>query len=886
MLLGLAAGPRAYARAPFARDPAKAPTQYVHPVWQIDEGLPQTTVRVSVQTQDGYLWMNTEEGLVRFDGVRFQVFDKNNTAAFETGDSILALFEDRTGNLWIGTGGGSLVRYSDGVWNETGASVAFTLKSFFYETGWFYALAVLAVFLLVFVVYRGRTRQLRARKLEALVETRTLDLRTAQEKIEAQAKKLQELERFKTRFFANVSHEFRTSLTRIIGPLENALQGAYGALTAPVHRQLEIMLRNALRLMRLINQLLDLSELEAGKMQLQARPRDIVSFLEGVVLSCSAFAEQKKITLHFHTDPDALTVFFEPDKLEKVFFNLLSNAATFTPADGEIVVTVTGQPSTPDFAEGAVEVRVRDTGVGIPPDDLPYLFERFRQVDHANTREHEGIGLALVQELVLLHHGAIHVYSEVGVGTEFVVTLPLGAAHLKQEELASMPADEETFEPELSPMAELAFSALSFMPETGLAPSGAPERALSAEAPLILVVEDNAEVRQYVASILSRTYRVETAQHGEEGLEKARQCQPDLIVSDVMMPRMDGTTLCRLLKSDPKLNSIPVVLMTARATQQMKIESLEVGADDYLSKPINARELMARAKNLIQLRLQKKELKLLNEYLERKVEKQVQVILCERMEYEEKLLAAKEQAEQSLQIKTTILDNMNHEFRTPVAAIQGYAQILSCEVDGELKEFARLIDQSGGRLMRTLEAVQQLSRLEADDLNLNATPLNLVQAASEAQQRFAPIAAQKRLSLRLKTPTEEQMEALLDASAIECILDYLLDNAIKFTEEGEVILEVGWQADRVTFSVRDTGVGIDQAFLPHLFEAFTQESTGLTRSHGGIGIGLTVAKRLVDLLDGSITVESEKGRGTVFTVKLPASPPARPTRMIRRKRAS
>lgn len=884
MLLGLAAGPRAYARAPFARDPAKAPTQYVHQVWQIDEGLPQTTVRVSVQTQDGYLWMDTEEGLVHFDGVRFQVFDKNNTAAFETGDSILALFEDRTGNLWIGAGGGSLVRYSDGVWNETGASVAFTLKSFFYETGWFYALAVLAVFLLVFVVYRGRTRQLRTRKLEALVETRTLDLRTAQEKIETQAEKLHELERFKTRFFADDSHEFRTPLTRIIGPLENALQGAYGALTTPMHRQLEIMLRNALRLMRRINQLLDRSELEAGKMQLQARPRNIVSFLEGVVRSCSAFAEQKKITLHFHTDPDALTVFFEPDKLEKVFFNLLSNAATFTPADGEIVVTVTGQPSTPDFAEGAVEVRVRDTGVGIAPDDLPYLFERFRQ--HANTREHEGIGLALVHELVLLHHGAIHVYSEVGVGTEFVVALPLGAAHLKQEELASMPADEETFEPELSPMAELAFSALSFMPETGLASLGAPERALSAEAPLILVVEDNAEVRQYVASILSRTYRVETAQHGEEGLEKARQCQPDLIVSDVMMPRMDGTTLCRLLKSDPKLNSIPVVLMTARATQQMKIESLEVGADDYLSKPINARELMARAKNLIQLRQQKKELKLLNEYLERKVEKQVQVILCERMEYEEKLLAAKEQAEQSLQIKTTILDNMNHEFRTPVAAIQGYAQILSCEVDGELKEFARLIDQSGGRLMRTLEAVQQLSRLEADDLNLNATPLNLVQAASEAQQRFAPIAAQKRLSLRFKTPTEEQIEALLDASAIECILDYLLDNAIKFTEEGEVILEVGRQADRVTFSVRDTGVGIDQAFLPHLFEAFTQESTGLTRSHGGIGIGLTVAKRLVDLLDGSITVESEKGRGTVFTVKLPASPPARPTRMIRRKRAS
>ena len=243
-----------------------------------------------------------------------------------------------------------------------------------------------------------------------------------------------------------------------------------------------------------------------------------------------------------------------------------------------------------------------------------------------------------------------------------------------------------------------------------------------------------------------------------------------------------------------------------------------------------------------------------------------------------------------MQIKTTILDNMNHEFRTPVAAIQGYAQILSSEVQGELKEFASFIDQSGARLMRTLDAVHQLSRLEADDLNLNPVRLNLVQTVREAQQRFALIVAQKGLSLRLKTPSDERVEALLDASAIERILDYLLDNAIKFTEEGEVVLEVGRQADRVTLCVRDTGVGIDQAFLPHLFEAFTQESTGLTRSHDGIGIGLTVARRLVDLLDGSITVESEKGRGTVFTVKLPAAaaPQARqiPARMIRRKHAS
>ena len=782
-------------------------------------------------------------------------------------------------------------RNSDGVWDEAGASVAFRLKPFFYQTNWFYAISVMAVFLLGFGVYQGRTRQLRTRKreLETLVEVRTLDLRTAKEKIEAQAEKLKELDRFKTRFFANVSHEFRTPLTMIIGPLENALQGTYGALSAPVHRQAEIMLRNALRLMRLINQLLDLSKLEAGKMLLRARPRNVVPFLEGVVLSCSAFAEQKHVDLRFESKSDTLAVFFEPDKLEKVFFNLLSNAVKFTPAGGEIIMTVTEQPATPDFAEGALEVRVRDTGIGIPPEDLPHIFDRFRQVDTSNIREHEGagIGLALARELVLLHHGVIHAYSEVGVGTEFVVTMPLGAAHLSPEEQTSGRTDEEPFELGSGALTELAFSALSFMPEP--APSDVPERAIPDEAPLILVVEDNADVREYVASILNRKYHIEMAEDGEDGLEKARQCQPDLIVSDVMMPKMDGTALCRAVKSDPTISHIPVVLMTARATQQMKIEGLEVGADDYLAKPFNARELLARAKNLIQIRRQKKELKRLNEGLERKVEEQVQVILRDRIAYEKKLLAAKEQAERSLQVKSSILDNMNHEFRTPVAAIQGYAQILSSEAEGELQEFADLIDQSGGRLMRTLDAVHQLSRLEADDLDLSPTPMDLRQVAREAQQRFASSAARKGLSLRLEASDDERIEALLDASAIERVLDYLLDNAIKFTEEGEVIIDVGRQGKQVALCVRDTGVGIGEAFLPHLFDAFTQESTGLTRSHDGIGIGLTVARRLVELLDGSIAVASEKGQGTSFTVMLPAAlPPARqiPARMIRRKRAT
>ncbi len=819
------------------------------------------------------------------EAVRFRFMLEGNDAAWQdAGASRAATYTNLAPGSYTFR---VMARNSDGVWNETGASMRFTLEPFFYQTTLFYILCVLGVFILGVVAYHGRARQLIARKreLEALVEARTHDLREAKGKIEAQADKLRELDRFKTRFFANVSHEFRTPLTMIVGPLENALQGSYGPLSETVRRQIGIMLRNALRLMRLINQLLDLSKLEASKMSLRARPRNIVEFLEGVVLSCSAFAEQKGIALHFEAEGGIDGVYFEPDKLEKVFFNLLSNAAKFTPDGGAITVTVAALPPMPSFAEGAVEVRVRDTGIGIPEQDLPHIFDRFSQVDNSNTRQHEGtgIGLALVMELVLLHHGVIDVHSEVGVGTEFVVTLPRGNAHLRSEELGD---DMEGFVPEQGAMTELAFSALDFIPESA---APADDTTPAPGAPLVLIVEDNDDVREYVASILGQHYRITTARHGEEGLEKARHSQPNLIISDVMMPRMDGHAFCRALKSDPALNHIPVMLLTARATQQMKIESLEVGADDYLAKPFNDRELLARAKNLVLIRQQEKELKQLNESLERTVEEQVQIILSDRIEYEKQLLAAKNQAESSLRLKSSILNNLNHEFRTPLAAIQGYAQILSAEAPDELQEFAGLINEGGARLMRTLDAVHHLSRLEIDDLKLDLELVDLVKLAQEAVQRFEKPAMHKGLALRLVAREGEKVEAMLNAASVVRVLDYLLDNAVKFTDEGEVVLEVARQADRVLLRVRDTGIGIDSAFMPDLFEAFTQESTGLTRSHDGIGIGLTVAQRLTELLGGSISVESEKGQGSMFTVRFPAtaSPAHRAAaRMTRRKRST
>ena len=272
---------------------------------------------------------------------------------------------------------------NDGVWNEQGTAIAFYLKPLFYQTLWFKGASVFMVLLLGFIAYRVRIQQLKARQLalENIVEERTRDLRLAKEKteeskkvIEAQADRLADLDRFKTRFFANISHEFRTPLTMIIGPLENAIGGAYGNLENNMKRQVGIMLRNAQRLLRLINQLLDLSKLEAGKMELRAQKRNIIQFLEGVLLSCTPLAEKKNITLTFNAPEEEIGLYYEPDKLEKVFFNLLSNALKFTPESGTISFDILACEPDETFKEGAIEVRVKDTGRGIPKRRSPAYF--------------------------------------------------------------------------------------------------------------------------------------------------------------------------------------------------------------------------------------------------------------------------------------------------------------------------------------------------------------------------------------------------------------------------------------------------------------------------------------------------------------------------------
>jgi signal transduction histidine kinase/ligand-binding sensor domain-containing protein/CheY-like chemotaxis protein len=515
----------------------------------------------------------------------------------------------------------------DGVWNREGASLSFYLQPYFYQTAWFYLFTGLFVLLVGFSLYRFRVRQLHARKeeLTALVEMRTRDLQhrtteleTAHQRLqqtteiiegknrqlEDQSGKLKEMDRIKSRFFANISHEFRTPLTLIMGPLEQMLSGCP---EKEQRQKLGMMLRNSRRLLSLINQLLDLSRFESGKMKLQASQQNVIPFLKGIVESFDSLMAQNELGLSFHTPKESIILYFDGEKLENVVANLLINAVKFTPPGGQITVALERIKDPPP---GFLEISVRDTGIGIPAGQLDHIFDRFYQAEGIEDHAHKGsgIGLALTKELVALHHGEITVHSIEGKGSEFTIRLPLGDRHLEPGEIVYHP--EKTAKPgDLKQNPDLYM--IEKEEEADQTDNEiihqAVDRDRTQEKNIILVVEDSEDVRSYIRSAIEPDYHMIEAKDGREGIKKAREIIPDLIISDIMMPGADGYELCRVLKNDVNTSHVPIILLTAKAAEEDIIEGLESRADDYITKPFNTRILSARIKNLIDIRSQLQE---------------------------------------------------------------------------------------------------------------------------------------------------------------------------------------------------------------------------------------------------------------------------------------
>ena len=463
-------------------------------------------------------------------------------------------------------------------------SYSFQILPPWYRTWWAYAIYIATFLGCLQLIITWRSKKLQSEKaaLERTIDERTKEIAQKNLQLEQQTEKLKEIDKLKSNFFANISHEFRTPLTLIRGPLDAVRSGDPKELTT---RHLDMMRRNADRLLRLVNQLLDLSKLESGTLKLEVSNKDVVSFTKGLCLSFETLAIERFINLKVISNEPKIHLYFDRDKLEKILYNLLSNAFKFTDNKGTITVEIVDEPED-------VLIKVKDSGIGISKEKIPHLFDRFYQVDDSSTRNREGsgIGLALVKELTELHHGEIHVESNEGQGTVFTIKLLKGAAHLERDEIIAPEEDE---------------SHMSLSLDVGHTEEGVihEHTAHNPDHLVILVVEDNSDVRRFITEQLAPHYEIKEASNGEEGYELARDIIPDLIVSDLMMPKVDGLELTSKIKKDVRTSHIPVILLTAKAESKDKISGLETGADDYLTKPFEGKELIARINNLIKVRV-------------------------------------------------------------------------------------------------------------------------------------------------------------------------------------------------------------------------------------------------------------------------------------------
>ena len=466
---------------------------------------------------------------------------------------------------------------NDGRWSEQEASLVLMIDPPAWQSWWAYVIYVILGFIALYGLRRYEMNRIRL-KNQLRLEHVNRD-------------KMTELDSLKSRFFANISHELRTPLTLILGPAE---QLGDELDNERLRHKSRLIQSNAQRLLRLINQLLDISRLESGNMKLRTGLYDIVPFVRGITMSFSAYAERKRITLNFTSSEERIALYFDRDKAEKIFINVISNAIKFSPTGGAVTVDVSIDENK---SGSSVRVSVIDTGIGIPSDQIEHVFDRFYQVGGPGSHEQEGtgIGLALVKELVELHRGSVSVTSEIGKGSVFTVLMPLGKEHLSPNEIVEHDEDR--------------FDTASLYGDSGdyLEGTGEPEEKLinvqvEEDDTLVLLVEDNKDLREYIREQIIDKYTILEATNGIEGFEMAGDRIPDIIISDVMMPKMDGYELCRKIKNDERTSHIPIILLTAKAGEKDKFTGLEYGADDYLIKPFSSEELLLRIGNLIESR--------------------------------------------------------------------------------------------------------------------------------------------------------------------------------------------------------------------------------------------------------------------------------------------
>ena len=798
----------------------------------------------------------------------------------------------------------------------------------------------------------------------------------ALEEARRRAEALSEIDRAKTAFFSNVSHEFRTPLTLMLGPAEDLLTEVHGRLTGPQRAQVDILHRNAGRLLKLVNALLDFSRIEAGRTQASYTKIDVASLTRELAGAFRSAIEHAG--LRFEVDCESIDepVYVDRDMWEKIVLNLLSNAFKFT-FEGSVRIELRQR-------DRLVELTVRDTGVGIPEEELPRVFERFHRVEGVRSRTHEGsgIGLALTVELVRLHGGTITATSLVDEGSCFIVRIPTGRAHLPGERidgersLASTTIGTAPFVDEARRWLPPSPGRLERQTDnsTGMpgVPSGMVPRRGARER--ILVVDDNADMRDYLSQLLC-DWDVETATDGRAALDAVRAEPPDLVVTDVMMPGLDGFALLRALRSDPRTRAVPVLMLSARAGEDARISGLGAGADDYVTKPFNARELTARVRSLLALSSARREAELQKEHLRslfnqaptpivilkgpehvielanpltcqvwgraehevlgrplsdalpeladqpfkallegvlrsgveyvgketpirvdrhgrgtldtvyfnfvfaplRNVDGAIEGILVMAFDVTDEVTARNEMsrlraaAEAANRTKDEFLAMLGHELRNPLAPILTALQLMTLRGDGGVRE-RTVIDRQVRHLVRLVDDLLDVSRITRGKIDLRRQTVEIADVVAAAVETASPLLEERHHRLQIDIPRAGLMVSG-DVTRLTQIVVNVLSNAAKYTEpRGEIHVSARQHEQQVELRIRDTGIGISAEMLPTVFDLFIQEGQALDRAQGGLGLGLTIVRSLIQLHGGTIEAHSDGlGKGSEFVMRFPAA---------------
>ncbi len=757
------------------------------------------------------------------------------------------------------------------------------------------------------------------------------------------AEELAALDSAKTAFFSNVSHEFRTPLTLMIGPTEAALESPGRALAG---EQLELVHRNQQRLLKLVNTLLDFSRIEAGRLELQFEPTDLPAFTLELASLFRSSTERAGLSLTVHCPALPEPVWVDREMWEQIILNLLSNAYKFT-LSGNIAVSLVAAGSN-------VLLKVRDTGIGIPASELPQIFERFRRVKGSLGRTHEGtgIGLALVWELARLHGGAVAVTSTLGVGTEFTVSIPI-VQHNAQTDIAVAPR-----QPDLISKRARSYAAEAERWSLELE-EPKPDQVQSRDnRPRIVLADDNADMRNYVKRLLSESCAVLAFGDGLDALHAIQRDKPDLVVSDVMMPGLDGFELLKAMRADPATATIPLLLLSARAGEEARVEGLRAGADDYLTKPFRAQELVARVTSVLTLASTRREalrveaklkadrdsiLESINEgflsidpewtitYANRAAEKLLGVPRAEVMGFNfwvlypaladtaysvavrsamddrtaevfdyfydpwdrwfevsvypttpggisiyfrdaterKQTLMALHDADRR---KDEFLATLAHELRNPLSPIRNAAEVLSLPTIGsrEITISTSIIQRQVQHMARLLDDLLDISRITRGKMELKKDHISIDSVIDAALESAGPLVKARGHHLEVMRPT---FVPGIDGDSVRLaqVLTNLLTNAAKYTDApGSIALSASVSGNDLVFEVRDSGIGLTPEQLGGVFDMFSQVKSSQSRSEGGLGIGLTLVKGIVELHGGSIEANSAGlGLGSSFRVSLP-----------------